>query len=246
MLILRARINKEIVCEFAPPVGRANGKAVIIASGAPTYPKCAFIEKFARLGYFCVVPRYRGSWESDGTFLQRSPEIDIQDTIAQFEKGFVSIWDGVHYRPRIKKIILVGSSFGGPAALLCSKHTKVSSVIAVSSVVDWPEIENGVENFTFTVRFFREAFGNGYRVAKYGWKRLYAGKFYNPATEIGKIDPKKIIFIHAKDDESVPYPAVKQFAHDLGAPIITLNKGGHLGTRVLFRKSILQKIKKYL
>src|SRR3989344_3616458 len=93
MTIFRTRFKKDIVCEFLPPA-RKSSRVVILCGGMPAYTgrKDALMEFFARKGYWVFLPRYRGSWESGGQFLKRSPHEDIIDVINGLSRGFPDLW----------------------------------------------------------------------------------------------------------------------------------------------------------
>ncbi|MEK7212119.1 MAG: hypothetical protein AAB686_00385, partial [Patescibacteria group bacterium] len=87
----RTRFKKEIVAEFLPPLGRKpkKNRVIILCGGHPGTPsKPQIVEFWAKKGYWVFNPRYRGSWESSGTFLKYSPEKDILDVIGELPKGF--------------------------------------------------------------------------------------------------------------------------------------------------------------
>ncbi len=122
------RFAKEIVAEFLPPacppkfrrakLGRARKtkrqKVVIICSGAPGVPsKRGLVEFFSKKGFWAIYPRYRGTWESDGVFLRKSPEQDVLDIIDALPRGFVDLWSGKKYRLVPDDIFIVAGSFGG-------------------------------------------------------------------------------------------------------------------------------------
>ena len=86
----RARFKKEIVAEFSLPArpGRKH-KVIILCDGMPGLPrKQPLMEFLAGKGYWVFYPRYRGAWESGGTFLARSPHLDILDVIDGLPAGF--------------------------------------------------------------------------------------------------------------------------------------------------------------
>ena len=235
---LRARFKKEIVVEFLPPAPRqARGikgskrgmkdKVIILCTGMPSVPGYVSVLKFlSKKGYWVFHPRYRGSWESAGTFLKKSPHEDILDIIDELPKGFTSLWDGKKYRVRPDKIFIIAGSFGGPAGILASRDSRVSKVIAVSPVVDWKKL-GPAEPFGFMEKFVARAFGNGYRFDPSGWKKLKSGTFYNPVRHTTEIDGKKLFIFQAKDDESVLWRPVAKFAKVTGAKIKLLKTGGH-------------------
>ena len=88
MYTLRTRFKKEIVSEFLPPKKRSN-KVIIICGGMPSYPSKRELQFFFRKkNFWSFVPRYRGSWESDGTFMRKSPHLDVLDIVDSLPKGF--------------------------------------------------------------------------------------------------------------------------------------------------------------
>ena len=128
---------------------------------------------------------------------------------------------------------VIGGSFGGPAAILCSLDSRVKRVIANCPVVDWSILKNSEKAETSNpsyVAYIREAFGNGYRLSTKNWSKLYTGRFYNPVHHAKDIDPTKIMMFHAKDDPSVPWKTVARFAESTGARLKLLKRGGHLPT----------------
>jgi dipeptidyl aminopeptidase/acylaminoacyl peptidase len=246
MHTLRARFKKDIVAEFLPPRGRDTRKVIIFAGGMPTVPsKGSVLEFFSKKGYWVFFPRYRGSWESAGSFLKLSPERDIVDVIDQLPRGFISLWDGKKYKIKPRALYIFGSSFGGPAALLASRDPRVTKVVTASAVVDW-RADSKIEPLDWLGTFTKEAFGEGYRFRDRDWKKLKTGKFYNPASHAREIDGKKVFMIHAKDDDLVLPRPVQKFAKETGAKLLMLKRGGHLGLSVCTRHAIYKKIKKFL
>ncbi len=250
----RTRFTKDIVAEFLPPLlgarrgrrgSRKGDRAVIYCAGMPGMPSKSALEFFARKGYWAFAPRYRGSWESGGKFLRHSPARDIKDVIDGIHRPFRDAFTGKRYRLRPKEIVLVGSSFGGPAVLLNSRDRRVSKVIAFSPVVDWtdPSKEEPIATFWSVVR---DAFGEGYRFDKKDWDKLQNGKFYNPAGNLKKIDGRKIFVLHAKDDRVVGFHAVKKFTEKIGAQSLFLARGGHLGSKALLETRAWKRIQRFL
>jgi len=243
MHLQRAKFDN-IISEFLPSKKPSN-KVIIFASGMPGYPggKDRLLKYFSQKGYWVFLPRYRGTWESGGTFLDHSPHEDILDVITELHKPFTSIWDGVEYVIENPEFYIVGSSFGGPAAILCSLDERVKKVIATGSVVDWVEEKNSpVEPMDWLGRVVRDAFGEGYRFSDADWERLSNGELYNPIDYIHDIDPQKVLIIHAKDDDVVSYAPVHDFAKKLECQFITLKKGGHLGSGSLVKWNLRRKI----
>jgi pimeloyl-ACP methyl ester carboxylesterase len=237
----RTRFKKEIVAEFLPPArSRKKQKVIILCDGMPGIPrKQQLMEFLAAKDYWVFYPRYRGSWESDGKFLQKSPDQDILDVIDELPKGVRELAFGKRFALKPDEIFVIGSSFGGAAAILASLDDRVKRVIANCPVVDWAILakEEGLETSNPSYAgYIREAFGNGYRLSDSNWRKLYGGKFYNPAHYAKEIDPAKIMMFHAKDDPYVPYKSVKKFATQTGVKLNLFARGGHLSTEMIVQK----------
>jgi esterase/lipase len=253
----RTRFATDIVAEFLPPssyLRRAgppkhdSNKVIIFCGGMPGMPENRRVMQYAsRKGFWIFSPRYRGTWESSGTFLDHSPHEDILDLIGQLDKPFVSLWDGEKYTIENPEIFVVGASFGGPAAILCSIDARVKKAIALSPVVDWKEEKKSeTEPMDWLGHVVKQAFGEAYRYTDADWERLSRGEFYNPVDHISEIDGQKLMIIHAKDDDVVHYGPVHDFANKVSCQFLSLQKGGHFGSRILLRWGVRSKILRFL
>lgn len=251
MEILRTRFKKDIVSEFLLPA-RYNPKkpqrVAIICSGAPSVPsRRPLLEFLARKGFWVFFPRYRGTWESGGSFLKISPERDILDIIDELPRGFEHPTLGGRKKIKVKPaaVYLLAGSFGGPAGILASKDPRVTKVICVSPVVEW-RAPSKAEPMDFFERFLRFGFGNGYRFSRKNFLKLKSGKFYNPLPKWREIDGKKLLIYHAKDDKLVRWREVAKFAKLTGAKLILRKRGGHLSLSILTRPAEWRRISKFL
>ena len=244
--IQRTKFKNQIVAEFSIPENGSD-KVIVLAGGMPGYPEKGDLMRFlVKRGYSVFNPRYRGTWESIGEMLAISPHQDILDVIDELPKGFKDAWNGEEYRIEPEEIILIGASFGGPAVLLCASDPRVSKVITISSVVDWTS-ESREEPLDFLLDFMRNGFVGAYKLSDENWKKLERGDFYNPVSHVTKIDGSKVLMIHAKDDNVVDSGPVEKFAEDIGAKLIMLKKGGHIGmTKALRKWPLSWKVKKFL
>ncbi len=242
---MRTRFKKDIVTEFLPP-SRPSRKVIIFCGGMPGVPKAKeTMEFWARKGFWVFFPRYRGTWESDGEFLKRSPHEDILDVIDELPRGFVDLWSGKKLKVNFQQLFILGGSFGGPAAILASRDSRVTKAVAFAPVIDWeaPSKDEPVEKLG---AFLPLGFGNAYRFSKKNWSRLSRNEFYSPVKEANTIDGSKLLLFHAKDDGSVPYSRTKTFARKTGAKLITIRTGGHFGFSKSIEPRIYKHIKKFL
>jgi len=245
----RTRFKKEIVAEFLPPTRKLKiQKVIIICDGMPSIPSKQSLMKFlSKKGYWVIFPRYRGAWESDGEFLEKSPHEDIIDIIDELPKGIRENTFGEKFPLSPNEIFVIGGSFGGAASILSSLDSRVKKVIANCPVVDWSILRNSekaeTSNKSYTA-YIRESFGQAYRLSDKNWKKLYSGKFYNPVYHYKDINASKIMIFHAKDDPYVSWESVNRFAKLTGVKFKSLNRGGHLSTNKTIQKNWDQ-IKKF-
>ena len=228
-LSIRTRFSKDIVAEIFFPE-KQTGRVAILAIGAPSSPaKSERLKFLAEEGYVAIFPRYRGTWESDGWFLEKSPALDIRDVILELEKKkqVIDIGTGEVYTIKVSAVHLFGGSFGGPAVLLNTDLPIVKKVIATSPVVDW-SVEGEDEPFGEFIRYSRDGFGGAYRTKEArDWSKLTRLDFYNPVAHADKIDGRKVFLIHAKDDTNVPSDPIVPFAQKIGAEYYIKPTGGH-------------------
>jgi len=239
--MFRARFRDEIVAEFLPPARkRTSDRVIILCDGMPSVPRKQPLSEFlSRKGYWVFYPRYRGAWESDGEFMEKSPHQDILDLISELAKGVKDLAFGHKFSLEPDKIFVIGGSFGGATALLASLDSRVNKVVANCPVVDWSILRGSEKKETSNKSYpayIRAAFGRGYRLSDANWRKLYSGKFFNPAHHVGKIDPAKIMMFHAKDDPYIPWRSVDRFARRTGSRLKLLSRGGHLRTELIVQR----------
>lgn len=246
--LIRTRIANDIICEVAFPA-RQQGRVALVCPGAPGSPfKNEVLTFLASKGYVAILMRYRGTWESGGTFLEHPPTKDVTDIIDYLvkKKSIVDAWNNEKIAIKIKYIDLFGASFGGPAVLLNSKHPKVRKVIALAPVIDWRNCGAG-ETFESYVQFSEVGFGGAYRVKnKRDWNKFLQKDFYNPITMLDKINPKKCFIIQTLDDDSCPVENVEALEKLLPISIYYKQKGGHLGVRYILHKFYWRKTEAFL
>lgn len=244
----RTRFAKDIVAEVMFPE-RQTGKVAIIAIGAPSTPyKKETLEFLASHGYVVIFPRYRGTWESEGNFLEKSPAEDIRDVITELtKKRFVhNIATKKKQFVRVSAIHLFGGSFGGPAVLLNTQFSIVKKVIALAPVLDW-SVDGEDEPFDAFVRYACEGYGGAYRTRRSkDWQKLITTNFYNPVAHTAAIRGEKVFIIHSKDDTNVPYDPIIPFAEKTGAIYYLKPAGGHRVFSYLHHKFYWKKIEKFL
>jgi len=277
MFLYRTTFKKEILTEFTPPTRKLKKQKVIIyCDGMPSNPrKQGLCKLLAKKGFWVFYPRYRGSWESGGSFLEKSPARDISDIIDELYKPFREAAFGKVFSFTPDEIYVIGGSFGGCTALMTSLDPRVKKVIANCPVVDWTvqkKTEKAETSNPSYAAYLREAWGNGYRLNPKNYSKLYKGNFFNPMQHAKgsnrknttekipntqktkgitdwkmdyKMNGNKIMIFHAKDDPYIPYKSVVKFANRTKSNLKLLARGGHLSTDWVINK-YWKRIKEFL
>lgn len=145
-------------------------KNLIYACGLPQY-----ITKYHPIVKLCqefkvnlFVPRYRGSWESDGNFTITESIYSIEETIKMVRGGkAVELYNDSKITWNGQKIFLIGSSFGGIPAII--NKEKVYKTILVNPLVNFLlHRKFSATSFEKSLDFLLKAFKNVYRFDKVG------------------------------------------------------------------------------
>ena len=239
--MFRTRFKEQIVAEFLPPTRSGpRQKLIILCDGMPSIPrKQPLLEFLAQRGFWVIYPRYRGAWESDGEFLEDSPDRDILAILDELPGTIEEIAFGRRFHLSPSRIFVIGGSFGGATAILASLDPRVDRAVANCPVVDWSILAGSEPTETSNpnyAAYIRQAFGSAYRLSDANWGKLYSGRFFNPWQCRQKITPAKLLIFHAKDDPHVPYERTKLFAETTGAKLKSVRQGGHLRTEFVVRR----------
>jgi len=238
--------KKQIYAQFLPPERNSN-KVIILCGGMPGLPcKKQVMEFYAQKGYWVFFPRYRGTWESGGKFLHKSPHEDISDIIDEIRSPFQDLWSKENFSLSPKEIYVIGASFGGSAALLASLDTRVTKVVALSPVVDWTKEENTDEPLDVLGAYLRTYLCKVYRLSQKDWEKLKSGKFFNPVQHMNEYSKDKILLLWASDDSIVDTKSVEQFCFKTGAHHKEYKRGGHYGISTLMESNIQKRVDKFL
>ena len=145
---------------------------IILLPGLPEYPlpKQLMLD-LANAGYFVIYPRYRGTFESDGEFLSRSPAYDILELLTFLEKTkkITELYSPSEKLIEFSKVVVLGPSFGGSVALHLSQLTeKISKYLVFAPVLDFKSHGNiqSEQDLKNLLRFLEQGYKNVYRFKK--------------------------------------------------------------------------------
>ena len=120
-----------IDCMF--PTSKARG-IIILLDGIPNPGNRREQSSwFARKGYAVLYPKYQGTWESDGRFLDTSPAKDIDRLLLKIANRTLSLPQQL---PKHKPII-IASSFGGSVAFSLRSIHLTKRIYCLSPVIDY-------------------------------------------------------------------------------------------------------------
>lgn len=225
-------VFKEIIFEFTIPTREQKG-IVLLLNGLPSVPKLNnLLEFLAHEGYIALFPRYRGTWESSGTFLEKSPVGDVEE-ISEYllsKKRLIELYANKEFNITTDNLILIGSSFGGAVALCAATLPTIKKIITLSPVVDWTDYAGlqTKEKSYHLMSFLRTAFENGYRFNENDWKKFESGKLFNPEKNLPEQVSQKIIIVCDKSDTTTPYERIATYAENNHIKIKEVNGLGHL------------------
>lgn len=178
--------------------------AIILLDGLPSNPisKDVLMKKLAECNYDVFFPRYEGTWESKGNFLERAPSEAIIEFIEKLRRGE----DIENKEYKAKKVFLLGASFGGGVALDIATKYDVDKICVTSPVISFKEI-NGIETLE---NYLRTAYTKDYRFDSKNWQKLIKDEIWN--LKDSKIrDPFKILIIAGKNDNQIKESDIIEF-----------------------------------
>ncbi len=196
---------KNLFFEYSISEESESKAAIILLDGLPSKPhsKKEIIQKLSKKGFDIFFPRYEGTWESKGTFLENPPSKPIIEFIQKLKKG-IKIKNKEYQN---NNIFIIGASFGGGVALdISTKETHIK-ICVLSPVISFRKIPS-LETLE---TYLREAHKNDYRFDSNQWKKLLEDKIWNLDKDEIKI-PSKVWIGIGKDDDQIKEKEVIEFA----------------------------------
>lgn len=183
---------------------------VVLLHGMPGIEKNADIALALRdKGWNCLIFHYRGCWDSEGVWTMKTLPDDV---IAALDY----LGSGSHPQVDMDKLVLIGHSMGGYAALLAAaRDERPKAVAVIGAVTDpralmWSDAEIEAE-FTPWLP--------GLEVA--GFKEQWAGldAIFAPVEHVQRIAPRPLLIIHAEEDRAVPIEQARMLANRADDPV---------------------------
>jgi esterase/lipase len=215
---LRLKIDKMVV-EYINPMA---SKAIIILDGIPSVPQGErLMNIFASQGYCSFFPRYTGTWESEGEFLDKNPVSEIENLIKKIISG-ITLGNKTFVS---KNIVILGSSFGGAIALSISSLPEIKRVIALSPVIDFTQVP-GLETLS---PFLKKFYPGAYRYSLRNWKKLINGELISPKKNLGKIrNPERYLILGGAKDEEIKKDELIKIGKEFRILVRIYNDLGHI------------------
>jgi len=141
---------------------------IIILPGFPSSNNMDEEMKFLHeKGYHVFFPRYKGSYQSKGKFLARSPVDGLIDFVKNLQNSkAISLWDMKEIQFKLKRLILLGGSFSGVISCgLSVKYPIFSHLVLIDPVLDFSKVnqEGNEEDPVNITQFVKRAYYHLYR-----------------------------------------------------------------------------------
>jgi hypothetical protein len=209
--------------------------AVIILPNFPSHNSYENPIKFwFDRGYHVFMPRYRGTYQSNGKFLSKNVVDDMIDFAKSIEKGSVkNIWDGQKKEFKVNKKILIAGGFSGAIACgMVAKSDLFSHLILASPIWDFEShnSEGNEQDLNALLEFVGKSYKNCYRfsfknlkkaVAKY--KEIHPN-YYLPKLHEGKFP---VLVFHDPNDKNVSFAKTKSVVEKMPNATLIEHYLGH-------------------
>lgn len=200
-----------------------NNGNIILASGLPQYidKYHPFVKQAERLGLNLFVPKYMGTYESEGGFSLKNSIRTIDETIKLVKSGGAY---ELYAKKRVSwsadNTTLFGFSYGALPSLL--QREEIRKIMVCPFLFPRLHMSEGCagENIVKTLEFLKIAYKNIYRInLKYFLKELANLKIHNTT--------EKMTFLYGKDDSSIPITEIDKIKQYYKNSDVILKNGGH-------------------
>lgn len=197
------RINiNGIICEYL--LFSESDRALILLEGLPAVPqRTELMNALREKGCSIFYPRFRGTWESTGTFLEKSPVEDVLEVANYIHEGFST--ESTRYQ--FSSICVLATSFAGAVALSLPKTEYIKKIVSLSPVFDFTK----VTNIYALKAHLLEAFTMAYRFEDSRWDTLLRNKILAPVLDFDPATTPQHLVLAGALDEQIPAQGLKTF-----------------------------------
>ena len=194
---------------------------IIIFGGWPSdYANKDTIEYLQEQGYHVFSALYAGIYQSEGAFLTSNPVIDYQALIDAVNKGVIdNLYTNKQEKFKTKKIVFLGSSFGGSIALGAATKYNPDKLLLFAPVWEWSEQSGLDEEVAFAKRAFKHVYRLGFTDEKEMLDLLSSYDELQP-THYTKNITCPILVLHDPTDEIVPYQQTHAMSKQLDFKVV--------------------------
>ncbi|MBU2503940.1 MAG: hypothetical protein KJ879_02715 [Nanoarchaeota archaeon] len=198
--------------------GATSNGAIVLLDGLPSNPssKDQLMQKLSEYNYDVFFPRYEGTWESKGKFLERAPSEPIIGFIEALGKG-ENIGNNKY---KAKKVFLLGASFGGGVALDIAFKYPVDKICVTSPVISF----KGVKGIKTLGDYLKTEHSKNYRFDLKEWQKLIQDEVWNLKNNEIK-NPSGILIVAGKNDDQIKESDVVKFGGTSHIKVITCDLG---------------------
>ncbi len=197
----------EIFFEYLLP--KETNNFVILCDGLPAVPyQHNLINLLANNGFGVLFPRYRGTWESEGIFLEKKPSDDISYLAKQLHKGIILGKNKI----TANTVSLISTSFGASVALSLAADENIDKIIALSPVLDFQKFSN-LDSLKI---FLQKMYSGSYRFTEKSWNELSSGRAVPSSLAVTKKFAPKLFLFGGGQDKEIPAKQLQGWGDNQG------------------------------
>lgn len=224
----------DIFFEFILNESESRGSVVLL----PGFPSSASKKKVIRFlhgkGFNVFYPRYKGTFQSRGKFLEDNIVLEMDDFFQRLKKGRAkNLWNLENVNFETGDFILMASSFGANVACgVAAKIKSVSKLLLFSPLWD-PRSHNNdyqEQDLKKVTKFVERAYGNLYRFSfENVVERMTEFDELLPDYYVERINSKNIpiLAFHDPDDKKISIEHTKKMKDKMDDLNVVKYDGGH-------------------
>lgn len=214
------RINiNGIICEYF--ISPDSDQALVLLEGLPAVPqRVEFINTLRKNGYSVFYPRFRGTWESTGTFLGNSLVEDVLEVATYIHEGFTT----GSSKHKFSSICVLATSFAGAVALSLPKTTHIQKIVSLSPVFDFTKVV-GIQTLK---THLRDVFTMAYRFEDSRWNDLLQNKIVAPVSNFDPATASQHLVLAGALDEQISTEGLEAFCKERAVKVKIYQNVGHI------------------